>query len=193
MFEKNLNKKTKIIGNNIIYFKEINSTQTKIRELAEKKVENGTVVITDNQTNGIGTHDRKWYTEKAKNLTFSMVVYPKCTVKQLDTLTIDIAKIITNAIKKLYGIKLDIKKPNDVIFNGKKIGGILTQIISSGEKIKYLLIGIGFNVNQVIFSDDIKEIATSLKFELNKEFSREDILEEILFGFENYFRENKII
>ena len=55
MFEKNLNKKTKIIGNNIIYFKEINSTQTKIRELAEKKVENGTVVITDNQTNGIGT------------------------------------------------------------------------------------------------------------------------------------------
>ena len=68
---KNINKELKIIGKNRIYFSEIDSTQLKAKGLAEEKVENGTIVITDNQINGIGTHDRKWYTSKAKNLTFT--------------------------------------------------------------------------------------------------------------------------
>ena len=190
---KNINEKSKIIGKNRIYFNEINSTQLKAKEFAEKKVENGTLVITDNQTNGMGTHDRKWYTSKAKNLTFTLIVYPKCSIEKLNTLTIDIAKIITNAIYMLYNYKLEIKKPNDIVYNGKKMGGILTQITSNGNRIKYLLIGIGFNINQIEFNEELKYIATSMKKEFKKEFSREKILNEILYEFEKYALEKGII
>ena len=190
---KNINKELKIIGKNRIYFSEIDSTQLKAKGLAEEKVENGTIVITDNQINGIGTHDRKWYTSKAKNLTFTLIVYPKCSIEKLNTLTIDIAKIITNAIYMLYNYNLEIKKPNDIVYNGKKMGGILTQITSSGNRIKYLLIVIGFNINQIEFNEELKYIATSMKKEFKKEFSREKILNEILYEFEKYALEKGII
>lgn len=190
---KNINKELKIIGKNRIYFSEIDSTQLKAKGLAEEKVENGTIVITDNQINGIGTHDRKWYTSKAKNLTFTLIIYPKCSIEKLNTLTIDIAKIITNAIYMLYNYNLEIKKPNDIVYNGKKMGGILTQITSSGNRIKYLLIGIGFNINQIEFNEELKYIATSMKKEFKKEFSREKILNEILYEFEKYALEKGII
>lgn len=192
--KENLKNENKIIGKNRIYFEEIDSTQIKAKELAEsKEIENGSIIITDNQTNGIGTHDRKWYTSKAKNLTFTMVIYPKCSVQKLNTLTYDIATIITNTIKKLYGYGLGIKKPNDIVYNGKKMGGILTQITTSGTKIKYLLIGIGFNVNQTEFNDELKDIATSMNKEFEKEFNREEILDEFLYEFEKYLLKKEII
>ncbi len=192
--EKNSNNNKKIIGKKRIYFEEMDSTQIKARELAEaKSVENGSIIITDNQTKGIGTHDRKWYTTKAKNLTFTMIIYPECSIQKLNTLTYDIAKIITNTIYTLYNYKLEIKKPNDIVYNGRKMGGILTQITTSGDKIKYLLIGIGFNVNQTEFNDELKDIATSMQIEFNKEFDREEILTEFLYKFEQYILQKRII
>ncbi len=189
-----VNKETEIIGKNKIFFEEIDSTQMKAKELAEEKsVKNGTIIITDNQIKGIGTHDRKWYTYKAKNLTFTIIIYPKCTIQKLNTLTIDIAKVLTNSINTLYNYKLGIKKPNDIIYNGRKMGGILTQITSKGDKIKYLLIGIGFNVNQTEFNEEVKNIATSMKTEFEKEFNREEILNEFLYEFEKYLLEKGII
>ena len=93
----------------------------------------------------------------------------------------------------LYNYNLEIKKPNDIVYNGKKMGGILTQITSSGNRIKYLLIGIGFNINQIEFNEELKYIATSMKKEFKKEFSREKILNEILYEFEKYALEKGII
>ena len=119
---------SEVIAKNIIYFDELNSTQKYAKELAEKRVENGTMVLTNNQIDGIGTHDRKWHSEAGKNISFTLIIYPKCDVAELDTLTVDIAKCMVDTVYELYKIKLDIKKPNDLICNGKKIGGILTQI-----------------------------------------------------------------
>ena len=182
-----------IIGKKIIFFEEIESTQKEIKRLAEERVENGTIVIADYQTNGIGTHDRKWYSEKGKNISFSLVIYPKCKVKELEELTLDIAKCIVDTIWEIYGYKLEIKKPNDIIYNEKKMGGILTQIVTSGESIKYLLIGIGINVNGVNFPLDLQEIATSLKLEFNREFSREKIISVFCTKFEKYCVNKNII
>ena len=81
-----------------------------------------------------------------------------------------------NVIKKLYNINLKIKKPNDLMLNNKKICGILTEISTIGEKINYMLISLGFNVNEEKFPEEIENIATSLKKEYNKEFKREDII-----------------
>ena len=184
---------TKIIAKKQIYYNEIESTQKEARNLAEKNVENGTIVITDYQTKGIGTHDRKWYSEKNKNLSFTLIIYPKCGIKGLESLTYDIANCMTNTVQILYGYKLDIKMPNDIMYNEKKIGGILTQIVTKGEKIKYLLIGIGFNVNGENFDKEIINLATSLKKEFGKNFSKEDILNKFCTIFEEYCTKKHII
>lgn len=184
---------TKIIAKNVMYFKEIDSTQKKAKELVKEGIGNGTIVITDNQTNGIGTHDRKWYSEKNKNLSFTLIIYPKCKARKLEGITVGIAKCMVDTIEKLYGYSLVIKIPNDIVYNNKKMGGILTQVVINGEKIRYLLIGIGLNVNGENFDEEIKNIATSLKKEFGKEFDGEEILCEFCFRLEKYFEEKNII
>ncbi len=119
---------SEVIAKNIIYFDELDSTQKYAKKLAEEGIENGTMVLTNNQIDGIGTHERKWHSEEGKNISFTLIIYPKCAISELDTLTVDIAKCIVDTVYEIYGAKLDIKKPNDLMCNGKKIGGILTQI-----------------------------------------------------------------
>ncbi len=184
---------TKILGSEIIYHNEIESTQKEIRKMAENNIKNGTIVIADYQTDGIGTNDRVWLSEKGENITFSFVIYPRCKVNELEEITIDIAKCMIEAIHEISGNRLEIKEPNDIVYNGKKMGGILTQIVTIGENIKYLLIGIGINVNQIDFPDELKNIATSLKKEFGKEFSREEIIAKFCNKFENYCIEKNII
>ena len=106
----------------------------------------------------------------------TIILKPKCKIDDLKNLTIEIANCMQKTIYDLFEIRLDIKEPNDLILNGKKISGILTEINTIGEKINYLLISIGFNVNEKFFSDDLKDIATSLKKEFGKDFSRGEII-----------------
>lgn len=96
-------------------------------------------------------------------------------------------------IYDLFEIRLDIKEPNDLILNGKKISGILTEINTIGEKINYLLISIGFNVNEEDFSDELKDIATSLKMEFGKNFSREEIIVSFIGNLEILLNKKKSI
>lgn len=119
---------SEVIAKNIIYFDELDSTQKYAKKLAEEGIENGTMILTNNQIDGIGKHERKWHSEEGKNISFTLIIYPKCAISELDTLTVDIAKCIVDTVYEIYGAKLDIKKPNDLMCNGKKIGGILTQI-----------------------------------------------------------------
>lgn len=97
------------------------------------------------------------------------------------------AESIVETLEKLYNIKTDIKKPNDIILNGKKIAGILTESISQGEIIKKIYIGIGININQDSFDSKLENIATSLKKEYKKDFSREEILKQFLEIFEKKY------
>lgn len=178
--EKIRNAKTKIIGKKIEYFKEIESTHIYGRKIAEDKENDGKVLLAEVQTGGIGTKGRSWYTGYGKNIAMTIILHPKCKIDELDNLTVEIAEKIKETIYELYVYKLEIKKPNDLIFNGKKICGILTELHSQGEKIKYLLISFGFNVNEDEFSEETKDIATSLKKETGKEFSREEIICKIV-------------
>lgn len=185
--------KTETIAKNIEYYNEIDSTQLEAKKMAENNIENGTIVIANNQIGGMGTHGRKWYSENGKNISFTLILYPKCSVNILDTITIDIAQCMVNVIEIICGKNVDIKEPNDLMISGKKVGGILTQIVTYGEKIKYLLIGIGINVNSTEFPDTLREIATSLKIEFGREFSREEIISQFCNDFEKYCKEKNII
>ena len=178
--EKIKKAQTKIIGKQIEYFKEINSTNIYAEKIADRPEENGKVIIAEIQTNGIGTKGRSWYTGVGNNIAMTIILKPKCNLEKLEGITVKIAECIKEAIFKLYNIQLEIKKPNDLILNNKKICGILTKINTIGEKINYLIIGIGLNVNEEHFDKETINIATSLKKEFKKEFSREDIIIKII-------------
>ena len=172
--------KTRKIGKNVEYYKEIASTHLYAKQIAENKKNDGKIIIAEIQTSGIGTKGRKWYTGEGKNIAMTIILQPNCKINELDGLTVKIAKVVQNVIKELYEYSLEIKEPNDLFLNGKKICGILTEVNTIGEKINYLLISLGFNVNENQFSEETSAIATSLKKEYNKEFDREKIISCII-------------
>lgn len=179
------NLKTEFLGRNVMFYQSIDSTQKQVKSF--KQPINGTLIIADNQVAAVGTHDRKWYTGNGKNIAMSFVLIPKCPIKKIQDITIDIAKCMVSTINKMYTIKLDIKKPNDLYCNHKKVGGILTETLCKGENVNRIYIGIGMNINQEEFPGNLSEIATSLKKEFGKEFCREDIIVEFLNEFENVY------
>lgn len=171
---------TQLIGKKIEYYKTIESTHLYAKQIAKNPKNNGKIILAEIQTAGIGTKGRSWYTGEGKNIAMTIILHPNCSVRKLDGISLKIAKIIKKSIFKLYGFDLKIKEPNDLMLNGKKICGILTEINTSGEKVNYLLISFGFNVNEDKFSEKTKDIATSLKKEYNKDFIREEIIKEII-------------
>lgn len=178
--------KTLYIGKEILYFNEVDSTQKEAeRRISSNIAKNGEIIIANKQIAGKGTHGRKWYTGENENIAFSLVLFPNCNINKFKDLTLIIAECMVNTLKQLYNIDVQIKNPNDIIYNNLKLGGILTQTVTVNEIVKNLVIGIGVNVNQLNFVEEIKNIATSLKREfINIEFSREDIIKEFCEKFE---------
>lgn len=180
------NLKTKFLGKNSIYYSKIDSTQNEIWRLIEKnQAPNGTLVMTDIQESGIGTHGRIWHTDEENNIAFSFVVKTECNIRNLEGITLEIAETIVNIFKEEYRINLNIKKPNDIVIENKKIGGILTQTKVISEKVEYLVIGIGINTQKEKFTDDIKNIATSIKKEFNINVDNTKFISEFCNKFEN--------
>ncbi len=186
--EKMKNAQTTYLGKNIIYLPKLESTQTYAKQLEKSKAPNGTIVITDNQTQGRGTQDRKWICTKEKNITMTLILYPNTHISNLENLTLLLAQAIQKSIYELYEYGLTIKEPNDLLLNGKKIGGILTQSKTLKEQVTNLYIGIGFNVNEESFAPEISRIATSLKKEYQKDFQREEIICKVLEEIENIIK-----
>jgi BirA family biotin operon repressor/biotin-[acetyl-CoA-carboxylase] ligase len=142
------------------------------------------IIFADNQTGGVGTHERKWFTGREENLSFDIVFTPNCNISKISKLTYVLAECFVKTLETIYNIKTTIKEPNDIILNGKKMAGIITETSGRGENIKKIFIGIGINVNQMEFPGNLKEKATSLKKEFNKDFDRIEIFTKFLEEFE---------
>lgn len=170
---------TKTIGRNLIQYREIDSTQKEIwRRIENGSIKNGTIVLTDIQTNGIGTHGRTWYASNEGDIILSILICPNVNVEKLSNLTIEIAEIIVGVFEKIYKINLNIKEPNDIVYNNKKIGGILTETKLINGIVKYLVIGIGINTNKKEFETEIKDIATSIANEFGININNEIVITE---------------
>ena len=168
--QKNTNQEIK-------YFEEIESTHLYAKQIEKQ---GDFILIAEKQTGGIGTKGRKWHTGENKNIALTMIKHPTCKIDRLEGLTTKIAEAIRDVIKELYGYELKIKVPNDLMLNNKKICGILTEIHTRAGNIEYLLISIGFNVNENHFEKEIEQIATSLKKEYKREFDREMIIIQMI-------------
>ena len=154
------------------------------RLIESKTIKNKTLIMADIQTNGKGTHGRIWHTDEEKNIAFSYYIETNCKSENLEGITIEIAQILVKIFKEFYGIKLDIKKPNDIMIKDKKVGGILTESKVSSEIVKFLVIGIGINTEKMNFTDDIKNIATSIKKEFGIEVDRKKVITNFCEEFE---------
>lgn len=181
---RNLN--CNFLGKTFSFYEEIDSTQSAIWRLIESnEIQNGQLIAANYQTNGKGTHGRVWHTDEANNIAFSFYIEINNSVKALEGLTHEIAEVIIGIFQRIYHIEgLQIKEPNDIMCAGKKIGGILTESKVSSGIVKYLVIGIGINTNKMNFTDDICEIATSIKKEYNIEINSLEFISEFCNDFE---------
>ncbi len=125
-----------------------------------------------------GTHGRKWITKQKNNIAFSFVLEAKCEIEKLEGITIEIAETLLEVFKSLYNISLDIKLPNDIVYNNKKIGGILTETKLIGKTAKYIVIGIGINTNSQESAIEIDQPTSSIKKEFNIEIDNKKVITE---------------
>lgn len=180
-----INQNCNFLGKFSSFFQEIDSTQDEIwRRIESKKIKNGELIVADIQTKGKGTHGRVWHTDESENVAFSFYIEMNSKIESIDGITYEIAEIIVELMKDKYNIELQIKLPNDIVYKNKKIGGILTEAKINKEIVKYLVIGIGLNTNKINFSDDIKDIATSIKKEFNIEINTIEFISEFCNRFE---------
>lgn len=177
-FLKQLN--TQWLGHSIRYFEELPSTNTYLKKLSNSDIDHGLLCLTDHQTKGRGQYERKWESEKGKNLTFSLALTPADTGR-FHVLTLVCALSIVEKLNAFLNASCAaIKWPNDVILNNKKTAGILTETVFSGNKFDRLIIGIGININQEKFSADVAEVATSVSLEKEENINREQFLADLL-------------
>ena len=182
MFQINKFKKalsTKWVGHDFLFFEELGSTNTYVKQLSRDEISHGMLCLANHQTQGRGQYEKKWETRPGKNLTFTLTFTPR-EGSRLHIFTLICAKAIIDEIEEQIGLNAYIKWPNDVIIQGKKIGGLLTESTFNGNKIDRLMIGVGLNINQEIFSDDLKEKASSLKLLTGEKQSREHFLANLL-------------
>jgi BirA family transcriptional regulator, biotin operon repressor / biotin---[acetyl-CoA-carboxylase] ligase len=181
--------KTHTIGKQIIYYNELDSTNLTAYQLAKNKTKEGLVVIAEKQNKGRGRLSRHWSSPKAKGIYISIVLKPEMTPFDAPVITLMAAVSVARAIRETYGIQALIKWPNDIIVKGKKIAGILTEMEAESDKIKFLILGIGVNINAK--QADIPPTATSVFQQQNQSVSRMDLLVSILEKLEHNYKELK--
>ncbi len=178
------------MGSEIVYFPSIGSTNDEAKRMADNDCKEGTLVIAEYQTGGRGRKGRSWVSPSGIGIWASIVVRPQISPLKAAGLTLVTAVSICRALRVITELPVKIKWPNDLRINYKKIGGILTELNTETEKVNYAVIGIGINVNNKTFPEDLNQIATSLILESgNKtEFNRALVLCQILREFENDYK-----
>lgn len=176
---------TKWMAHEIVYLQTCVSTNLDAKELLDKGSLNGTLVIAEEQTGGRGRRGRSWESPPGHCIYMTLGLKPDIETDKASMLTLIMAYATAKAIHKVTGLNAQIKWPNDIVLNGKKVCGILTEMNLEQTSIKSVVTGIGINVNQTEFKEEIKDTATSLLLEGGKSVSRADLIAWTM----NYFEE----
>lgn len=178
---------TRWIGNRLEYFDETDSTNIRARKLAEEGAPHGTLVVADSQSAGKGRRGRAWTSPKGVGIWMSLVLRPPIRPADASMLTLVAGMAVVKGVRKSTGLKAMIKWPNDAILSGKKICGILTEMSTEEDSIRYVITGIGINVNVSSFPEEIAEKATSLKEELGEAVKRSLVIAAVAEAFEEFY------
>ncbi|KUP08037.1 biotin--acetyl-CoA-carboxylase ligase [Bacillus coahuilensis m2-6] len=181
--------KTKKLGQHIIHYDTIDSTQKIAHQLVQEGAPEGTMVISEEQTIGRGRLTRNWYSPKYTGIWMSIILRPNLPPVKAPQFTLITAVAVAKAITEVTGLEAEIKWPNDILIQGRKVTGILTELVAESDRINAIIIGIGMNVNQTVedFPEELKTVATSLLIEGNEPSKRSELVKEILIGLEKYY------
>lgn len=177
---------TKVIGKHIEYYDEVDSTNNEAKKLARNGAEDGTLVIANCQTKGKGRLGRSWLSPKDTGIWMSAILTPNIMPSQVSCMTLIAGLDMCKAIKKITGLNASIKWPNDIIIGSKKVCGILTEMSAEMQRINYIVVGIGVNVNTAGFDKSISH-ATSLMIEGQKKYERRMIIKEFVEKFDRSY------
>ncbi|WP_173916320.1 biotin--[acetyl-CoA-carboxylase] ligase [Halobacillus sp. Marseille-Q1614] len=181
--------KTEWMAKQMHHFEEVTSTQDVAHQLAKQGKPHGTVVIADQQLKGKGRMERPWDSPKGKGIWMSVLLRPKLLPIQAPQLTLLAATVLAEVIEQQTGLKPQIKWPNDILLEHKKMAGILTEMQAEQDQIQYVVLGMGLNVNQKL--EDIPEAlrhkATSLLVETDEEWGIQEMIQAILTQFEKTY------
>ena len=178
---------TQILGKKIIYYETVDSTMDVAFRLGSEGAAEGTVVIAEGQTKGRGRRGRTWLSPKGKGIYFSIILRPELMPNEIARLTLLSAVAVAQAIKKLAAVNVAIKWPNDLLIDDKKVAGILTELSAEADLVKFVVVGIGVNVNSL--SGHLPDGATSLRKEAKGPISRLELTKEILREMEGRYLE----
>jgi BirA family transcriptional regulator, biotin operon repressor / biotin---[acetyl-CoA-carboxylase] ligase len=187
--EIRLGLKTSIIGQQIHYKESVDSTQKIAHRLGLENVPEGTVVVADEQIGGKGRLDRVWYSPKNTGIWMSIILRPNIPLPKAPQLTLLTAVAVVQAIVDSTGLEPNIKWPNDILINGKKVTGILTELQAEADRIHSVIIGIGMNVNQKLedFPSELHSIATSLLLEKGETVNRAELIQAVFSRLEKLY------
>jgi BirA family biotin operon repressor/biotin-[acetyl-CoA-carboxylase] ligase len=180
--------KTKVIGKDIHYFKEVDSTNDVAKYLAENGAEEGTVVVAEIQNRGKGRRGKTWISPPG-GVWMSIILRPDIPPSRAPQLTLVTGVAVAETLKKELNLDVGIKWPNDILIGNKKVCGILTEVNASINKVNYVIVGIGIdmNVDVPLFPPDLQKGATSLKNELDTEINGAILVQKFLLNLEKLY------
>lgn len=168
----------------IIHLKKVDSTNKYAKSLVNKEINFPVLIYSDKQTEGRGRLGRTFVSNAGVGIYMTILFKSNLNILDITKVTGYTSVIVSNVIDKLIGINTSIKWVNDIYVNNKKLCGILTESIIKKNEV-YLIVGIGLNVLRQEFPDELKEIVTTLEDETNKEFNKEELINEIAYSFFN--------
>lgn len=172
------------------HFDVLDSTNIKAKELAQQGCAHGTLITADAQEAGVGRRGRSWSSEKDTGIYMSVILRPQMETERVSMLTLVAALAIAKAMEQMgvYDSQIPcIKWPNDLVLHKKKICGILTELTLLGTEIDYVIIGVGVNVSNQRFPEEIKETASSILLETGQHIDREELIAKVWSCFETYY------
>lgn len=175
-------------GSAVYRFHSLASTNDLARELAMEDAPEGTIVIAARQTAGRGRQGREWSSPLSEGLYLSVVLRPSITAAEATVITLAAAVAVHETLLAGYGLKCDIKWPNDVMAADRKICGILIESASEGNHLRYAILGIGINLLQKNFPEELEQTATSLFIETGRQITSEEILSALLTHLEDEYK-----
>ena len=176
-------------GKKLIHEAVMDSTNEAAKRDGTAGADHGTVYRADVQSAGKGRRGRSWYSHEAGNLYFSILLRPAISPDKASMLTLVMAYAVAGAIREYIGLPAQIKWPNDIVVNDKKVCGILCEMKLDGTRLDYCVAGVGVNVGRQEFAEEIRAMATSLEEQLGSPIDREGLLQAILGRFERGYEE----
>lgn len=179
--------KTRWAGQEIYYYPDTDSTNIRAKEMGEKGAPHGTLVVAGQQSKGRGRRGRGWESPPGCSIYMSILLRPEFLPSKAPMLTLIMAYSVAKALRACTGMEVKIKWPNDIVLNGKKLVGILTEMSTEIDYINHVVIGVGVNVNMASFSEEIAKTATSLRIETGEIIKRGALIVEMMKHFEQNY------